>query len=31
MVNYAKLIARSDPEYRAVYGFSDADLAEAAR
>jgi malyl-CoA/(S)-citramalyl-CoA lyase len=26
MVNYAKLIARKDPEYREAYGFSAADL-----
>jgi malyl-CoA/(S)-citramalyl-CoA lyase len=31
MVNYAKLISRKDPEYRKVYGFSDADLAGVAR
>jgi malyl-CoA/(S)-citramalyl-CoA lyase len=31
MVSYAKLIARRDPEYRKVYGFSDADLAEGTR
>jgi malyl-CoA/(S)-citramalyl-CoA lyase len=30
MVNYAKLIARKDPEYREAYGFSDADLADTA-
>ncbi|MEN8182432.1 MAG: CoA ester lyase [Myxococcota bacterium] len=27
MVNYAKLIARKDPEYREAYGFSEAELA----
>ncbi len=31
MVNYAKLISLRDPEYRKVYGFSEADLAGVVR